>query len=627
MNKRILTSLTIILMSSLFIYGQKFENLRINQLNSNINIHYDLIGENNGQLFDIQIEASANGGKSFNLPLKSVKGAIGNDLEAGTGQVIVWETLNDLKQLQSDEVVFRLKAIPGKTKMPVDNAHNISASLIGFEKQGNRAHCQLEITNNGDKRDLRFINRLARIYDYNNRRFESVGSKIGNVPGPERYSKPTYSINKGETILAEFYFELPPQMGSRLKLAEFGIEVITITYGLDMVSANLQYRDIPLDNERGKAVQTEMISSPMAFHLGETKPADDNMPPDLEIMQPTGNASKPAQVKKEAVSLQGIAKDAGGIYEVLVNGMPAKISPDGHFEAEIYLVDGMNTTFITATDKSGNSAELQHKIFFRPEKKEGQRQTYFNEADDGKELAKIQQEEPGKYYALLIGVNEYADPAIHSLENPIKDAEKLKNTLTKHYTFDEANVFFLKNPGREEIISIMDRINHSISENDNLLVFYAGHGYWDPEDKIGYWLPADAKQANTANWLRNSTVRDYLKAINSRHTILIADACFSGGIFKTRKAFRDAPKSIQKLYEYPSRKAMTSGTLKEVPDQSVFMLYLNKRLEENTRDYIAAEELFSSFKTAVLNNSPNIPQYGEIKDTGDEGGDFIFIRK
>ncbi len=627
MNKKILTSLTFLLISSLFLYGQQFENLRINQLNNNINIHYDLTGETNGQLFDIQIEASSNGGKNFDLPVKTVKGAIGKELEAGRGQLIVWETLKDVRQLQSDEVVFKLKAIPGKIKMPTDNAHHITANFKGFEKQGAKGHCRLEITNNGDKRDLRFINRLARIYDYNNRRYEAVASKIGNVRGTERYSKPTYTINKGESIMADFYFELPPQMSSRLKLIEFGIEVITITYGLDMVSANLQYRDIPLETEAEQAVQTEMISSPMAFHLGETQPTKDNIPPDVEIMQPATTANKPAQVKREAINLQGIVKDAGGIYEVLVNGMPAKISPSGHFEAEIYLVEGMNTTFVTATDKSGNSAELQHKIFFRPEKKEGQRQTYFSETDDGNELAKMQQEEPGKYYALLIGVNEYADPAIHSLDNPVKDAERLKQTLTKHYTFDEENVFFLKNPGREEIISMMDRINHSISENDNLLVFYAGHGYWDENDQIGYWLPADAKQANTANWLRNSTIRDYLKAIDSRHTILIADACFSGGIFKTRKAFRDAPKSIQKLYEYPSRKAMTSGTLKEVPDQSVFMLYLNKRLEENKRDYIAAEELFSSFKTAVLNNSPNIPQYGEIKDTGDEGGDFIFIRR
>jgi len=72
---------------------------------------------------------------------------------------------------------------------------------------------------------------------------------------------------------------------------------------------------------------------------------------------------------------------------------------------------------------------------------------------------------------------------------------------------------------------------------------------------------------------------------------------------------------------------MTSGTLQEVPDKSVFLLYLNKRLKENTQLYLSAEELFSSFKIAILNNSPNVPQYGEIKDTGDEGGDFVFVKK
>ena len=127
--------------------------------------------------------------------------------------------------------------------------------------------------------------------------------------------------------------------------------------------------------------------------------------------------------------------------------------------------------------------------------------------------------------------------------------------------------------------------------------------------------------------MRNSTIRDYLRTVDTKHTLLIADACFSGGIFKSRKAFTYAPKTIQELYINPSRKAMTSGSLKEVPDKSVFLLYLNKRLSENTKPFISTEELFSSFKTAVMNNSPNTPLYGEIKDTGDEGGDFIFVKR
>ena len=72
---------------------------------------------------------------------------------------------------------------------------------------------------------------------------------------------------------------------------------------------------------------------------------------------------------------------------------------------------------------------------------------------------------------------------------------------------------------------------------------------------------------------------------------------------------------------------MTSGTLDEVPDKSIFIEYLIKRLSENQEKYITSEQLFSNLRTAVLNNTPNVPQYGEIKETGDEGGDFIFIRR
>jgi len=74
---------------------------------------------------------------------------------------------------------------------------------------------------------------------------------------------------------------------------------------------------------------------------------------------------------------------------------------------------------------------------------------------------------------------------------------------------------------------------------------------------------------------------------------------------------------------------MTSGALNAVPDRSVFIEYLIKRLQNNDKKFISAEQLFYSFKTAVINNSANnqIPQFGEIRETGDEGGDFIFVKK
>lgn len=234
-----------------------------------------------------------------------------------------------------------------------------------------------------------------------------------------------------------------------------------------------------------------------------------------------------------------------------------------------------------------------------------------------------------KFYGLVVGIEEYLDPAINSLDQPVKDARSFYDVLVNYYTFEKGNVTFLVNPKREELTKALDKLVEKITPEDNLIIFYAGHGHWDEKLKQGYWLPADAKSGDRGSWFSNADLKTYIGGINARHTLLITDACFGGGIFKTREAFRDANSDIQELYKYPSRKAMTSGSLNVVPDKSVFIEFLIKRLKENNDKYISAEQIFASFKTAVINNSVNnqIPQFGEIRDTGDEGGDFIFMRK
>lgn len=231
-----------------------------------------------------------------------------------------------------------------------------------------------------------------------------------------------------------------------------------------------------------------------------------------------------------------------------------------------------------------------------------------------------------RYYALIIAVEEYDDPAITDLDQPISDADKLYSIISKRYTFNQEDITYLKNPTKADIIGTLHKMRGMINEDDNLLIYYAGHGYWDEEMSTGYWLPRDAERDNPVNWLPNTDLTNYLSVLKTKHTLLVADACFSGGIFKTRSAFSSTG-TIEKLYRMPSRKAITSGTLSEVPDQSVFVEYLLKRLGENAEYYLSSEQLFSSMRVAVMNNSPNVPQYGTIQNVGDEGGDFIFIRR
>jgi hypothetical protein len=72
---------------------------------------------------------------------------------------------------------------------------------------------------------------------------------------------------------------------------------------------------------------------------------------------------------------------------------------------------------------------------------------------------------------------------------------------------------------------------------------------------------------------------------------------------------------------------MTSGVLQVVPDESTFMKYLVEKLTTNSEKFLPSEQLFSNLKTAVINNSQNLPQFGVIQNVGDEGGDFIFIKR
>lgn len=234
----------------------------------------------------------------------------------------------------------------------------------------------------------------------------------------------------------------------------------------------------------------------------------------------------------------------------------------------------------------------------------------------------------GTYHALIIGVSDYADDRL-DLEKPVKDAQQLNQILQKYFTFSDSNVTVLTNPTRKAIMVSLYDLRKRVGPLDNLLIFYAGHGYWDEEARQGYWWARDASAKEPSNWLSNSDVREQIRSIKSRHTLLISDACFSGGIFRSRGAnsIHSASLDVQMLYKLPSRRAITSGTMTTVPDKSVFFEYLAKRLEANQDEFMTSQQLFDSFRQAVISNSLTVPQDGVIAEAGDEGGDFIFVRK
>lgn len=151
----------------------------------------------------------------------------------------------------------------------------------------------------------------------------------------------------------------------------------------------------------------------------------------------------------------------------------------------------------------------------------------------------------------------------------------------------------------------------------------------------GYWVPSDAKTNETFDLISNSEIQDYLGAIKSKHTLLISDACFSGDIFRG-ETLTIPPVRTDRYYRQqhskPSRRAITSGDIEPVVDggpegHSVFTFYLLESLENNSERFFDASQLYADLKVPVFNNSNQSPVFLPIKDTGDQGGQFIFIRK
>jgi hypothetical protein len=337
----------------------------------------------------------------------------------------------------------------------------------------------------------------------------------------------------------------------------------------------------------------------------------DTEPPVIEFISPRIPTGIKYICKQPEMDLIGKAKDSTGISFVSVNSEMQPLTENGIFNTRLNLQPGDNQFRIVAMDGKENLKELIFTVEYIP--------PVVTLAD------RIVKE--STYYALIIGINKYRDKDIPDLENPINDAEMLLHTLVENYQFSEENIKLIKDATRADIIRSLDELAGYVTNDDNLLIFYAGHGWWDENANNGYWLPSDAEKEVKTNWFRNSTLVDYLNEIHSKHTLLITDACFGGSIFLTRSAFGTQEKAYEKLYELPSRKAMTSGALSEVPDRSYFTRYLIRRLEENKDTYLSSEQLFSSFRLAVMNNSDTMPRFGEIARAGDEGGDFIFLRK
>jgi len=119
--------------------------------------------------------------------------------------------------------------------------------------------------------------------------------------------------------------------------------------------------------------------------------------------------------------------------------------------------------------------------------------------------------------------------------------------------------------------------------------------------------------------------------MKAKHVMVVADSCFSGTITRGISIEQKDPEWFSQIVNKKARTALTSGGLEPVLDSgsnghSAFAHAFITLLEEN-QGVIDGSQLFGKLRPKVMVNTTQTPQYGKIHMAGDDGGDFLFVRR
>ena len=346
----------------------------------------------------------------------------------------------------------------------------------------------------------------------------------------------------------------------------------------------------------------------------------DIQPPAITIISPDIKRSLKAVVKEAQLTVIGQATDISGVASVTVNGIVARLNAQGSFSADLLLKPGENQITVVAIDTLGNKGIEQFIL---------QRQS---DEVAAPVVAPLSAAESGRNYALLIGINLYQQ--IPKLQTAVHDAQEVARVLEEQYGFT-ATLLLDGKATRSAIIKELNSIKNRLTTNDRLLIYYAGHGWNDKETETSYWLPVDSEPNDPTNWLEAKTVTDQLKRSQVRQVLVVADSCYSGTISRSFDPRLSSPGGtrdmyLQRLMEKPSRILIASGGNEPVSDSggsghSIFADVLLKALKKPFDRRFTAEELMArQIKEPVAGRSSQTPEYKVIRNSGHDGGDFVF---
>jgi uncharacterized caspase-like protein len=385
------------------------------------------------------------------------------------------------------------------------------------------------------------------------------------------------------------------------------------------------------------------------------EPPPDKTPPSIAIVSPELQRGVNVVIAPEpAFEVSGQAMDASGVREVSVNDKAVALNKDGTFDAILNIPMGETEVLIRAVDTLGNSAST----------------TFTVKRDASPAPPQAVPDYQGTDYALLFAGDDYQHWP--HLNNPIHDVETMAQVLQDHYGF---TTDIVRNPQlRDFQAKLREYAAKKWNPDDQLLIFFAGHGAYDKDLGEGYLVannsPAmEDKDLFYDNSLPLSLLAGAINNIRCPHILVLVDACY-GGTFgdklvrnevehdlskqkqaawphAVRLASTATPERLVQMLASPSdqprltraqyirrmlrpvsRLFLTSGQIREVADgppggHSPFAAQLLSTLQQGGDEYRVID--YDGLKRNVL-KLPQEPYFGSWGNNED-GGEFLFVAK
>ena len=321
-----------------------------------------------------------------------------------------------------------------------------------------------------------------------------------------------------------------------------------------------------------------------------------------------------------------------GLLSLTVNDQRTSVDDHGLFQTDVAVQHSDTNIRVAAVDRAGQHAAVEFLLI--PNTSSGPANTPAS-ATASKETPTTAPDF-GRYYGLIIGNQRYQH--LPSLETAKDDATAVDRLLRERYGFKTT---LLLDANRYQILSTLNELRERLTDQDNLLIYYAGHGELDRVNLRGYWLPVDAEPASSANWISNVAVTDVLNAMSATHILVVADSCYSGSLTRSSLARLESGMSeavrnkwLGIMTKTRSRTVLTSGGLEPVLDSgggghSLFarafleILSANSAILEGQHLYREVSDRIQEVASRL--HIEQVPEYAPIQHAGHESGEFFFV--